>query len=87
VQNLGKDWVAVAAMVPGRTNDQCRNRWFTSLDPIDGNTCKPRRGGWKAEEDVKLKEAVMKHGKEWFAVGKLAPGRKNEQCRYRWVNI
>jgi hypothetical protein len=25
--NLGKDWVTVATVVPGRANDQCRQRW------------------------------------------------------------
>jgi myb proto-oncogene protein len=29
----GNDWVAVAAMVPGRTNVQCRYRWVNHLDP------------------------------------------------------
>jgi hypothetical protein len=23
----GENWVAVAAMIPGRTNQQCRSRW------------------------------------------------------------
>jgi myb proto-oncogene protein len=33
VKKHGKDWVAVAAMVPGRTNQECRKRWFRHLDP------------------------------------------------------
>jgi hypothetical protein len=28
--DLGKDWVAIAALVPGRTNKQCRKRWVES---------------------------------------------------------
>jgi hypothetical protein len=35
VQKIGKHWVAVAVMVPGRTNIQCRNRWVT-VNPADG---------------------------------------------------
>jgi hypothetical protein len=38
VKKHGKDcWVTVAAMVPGRTNIQCRNRCVDSLDPANGN--------------------------------------------------
>jgi myb proto-oncogene protein len=33
VTQLGNDWVRVAAMVPRRTNIQCRRRWVKSLDP------------------------------------------------------
>jgi hypothetical protein len=29
----GKNWGAIAALVPGRTNDQCRHRWQGVLDP------------------------------------------------------
>jgi hypothetical protein len=33
------DWVAVAPLVPGRTNRQCLNRWHVALDPsIDRTT-------------------------------------------------
>jgi hypothetical protein len=34
VQKLGsKDWVAIAALVPGRTRKQCNKRWHDILDP------------------------------------------------------
>jgi myb proto-oncogene protein len=29
----GKNWVAIAALVPGRTKNQCHNRWHDILDP------------------------------------------------------
>jgi hypothetical protein len=29
----GTDWVAIAALVRGRTNNQCRKRWVQGLDP------------------------------------------------------
>jgi hypothetical protein len=29
----GKDWAAIAALVPGRTRIQCHNRWHMFLDP------------------------------------------------------
>jgi hypothetical protein len=77
-----KDWVAVAAMVPGRTNTQCKHRW-NSLDPSNNG----KEGKWKAEEDAKLIEAVKKHGKKWVAAAAMVPGRSDRQCRERWTNI
>jgi hypothetical protein len=79
VSKYGKEWVAVAKLIHGRTNQQCRKRWSHTLDP--GIT----RGRWKPEEDAKLIEAVEKHGKNWVAVATLLPGRTDDLCRYRWV--
>jgi hypothetical protein len=81
---LGYDWMPVAAMVPGRTNVLCRQRWLNVLDPtIDpGN-----KGKWKAEEDAKLTDAVSQLGKDWVAVAAIVPGRTHIQCRYRWVEF
>jgi hypothetical protein len=83
IRKCGKDWVAVAPLVPGRTNNQCRRRWADNVDPsIDRG---PRRN-WKPEEDAKLIEGVEKHGKDWVAVAALVPGRTNDKCRDRWNN-
>jgi hypothetical protein len=41
VQKHGKNWVAVAARVSGRTNISCRARWTQTLDSANGkNTSK-----------------------------------------------
>jgi S-ribosylhomocysteine lyase LuxS involved in autoinducer biosynthesis len=82
VKKHGKNWVAVAAMVPGRTDQQCRSRWVQNLDPVAGKTV----GRWKPEEDAKLIEAMQKHGKNWVAVATLVPGRTDLQCRTRWTH-
>jgi hypothetical protein len=82
VHKLGEDWVAVAAMVSGRTNIQCRARWCLTLDPANGNTGKPR--SWTPVEDAKLTEAVHKLGEDWVAVAAMVSGRTNIQCRARW---
>jgi myb proto-oncogene protein len=81
VKKHGNDWVAIAAMVPGRTNQRCRERWVGTLDPATGKNL----GTWSTEEDAKLKKAVKKHGNDWVAVAKLVPGRSNTQCRKRWL--
>jgi hypothetical protein len=82
VTTYGKDWDAVTALVPGRRNFQCRQRWARSLDP----SLDRKRGKWKAGEDAKLIDAVKKCGKDWVAVTALVPGRTNSQCKQRWLN-
>jgi hypothetical protein len=82
----GKDWAAIAAMVPGRTKIQCRNRWYDALDPIIGRA-NGRTGKWAEDEDSKLKDAVQTHGgKDWAAIAALVPGRTKIQCRNRWYD-
>jgi hypothetical protein len=79
VQKHGKRWVPIAAMVPGRTNPQCRSRWLRHLDPTNG-----KKGRWTPQEDTILIEAVGMLGKDFTAVAALIPGRTNERCRDRW---
>jgi myb proto-oncogene protein len=82
-----RDWVAVAALVPGRTRSQCKNRWRDALDP-NVDRAKGRTGTWTEDEDSKLKDAVQMHGgKSWPTIATLVPGRTNTQCRHRWHNF
>jgi hypothetical protein len=81
-----RDWVKIAALVPGRTKTQCCNRWYSALDPSI-TLMAGRTGTWEEDEDSKLKDAVQSHGdKEWVAVAALIPGRTNTQCCHRWKN-
>jgi hypothetical protein len=81
----GKDWTAISALVPGRTEKQCSRSWYDSLDPTSDETT-VRKGKWTKEEDVKLKDAVKKHnGKDWAAISALVSGRVKHQCWHRWV--
>jgi myb proto-oncogene protein len=82
----GKDWAAIAALVPGRTKLQCRMRWKDALDSnIDPTTV--RAGKWSEDEDKKLKGAVLTHGgKNWDKIAALVPGRTKKQCNKRWHN-
>jgi myb proto-oncogene protein len=80
----GKNWEEIAAMVPSRTQKQCRNRWRDTLDPsIDpATTC---AGKWTEEEDERLEDAVRAHGgRSWKGVAALVPGRTQKQCQSRW---
>jgi hypothetical protein len=73
----GSEWAAVSALVPGRTNTQCRQRWTKLEWRPAGN--KGKR--WTEEEDTMLIDAVKEHGDHnWIAVAALVPGRTNAQC-------
>jgi hypothetical protein len=82
----GKDWVAIATLVPGRTRIQCTTRWHAFLKHnIEGATV--RTGRWTEDEDIKLKKAVQMHGgKNWDDIAALVPGRTRKQCASRWNN-
>jgi hypothetical protein len=83
VKRCGKDWVAVAALVPGRRNSQCCSTWTFRVDPNVDRT-HGGTGKWQQKEDAKLIDAVKKFGNDWVAVVTLVPGRTNEQCARRW---
>ena len=46
----------VASVIPGRNNEQCRDRWTERINP------KVPRGKWTAEEDRRLISAVDELG-------------------------
>jgi hypothetical protein len=80
------NWVAVVAMVPGRTKRQCRDRWYDTLNPGIGRA-NGRTGTWTENEDLKLKAAVQTHGgKNWKAIAAMVPGRTKRQCNKRWYD-
>jgi hypothetical protein len=83
-------WSAISKLVPGRTNDQCRQKWYGCLAPtVAGGTIARHLGKWTPEEDAKLTEAVKKAAnqdpKNWMEIATQVPGRTNEQCYRRWV--
>jgi hypothetical protein len=81
-----KNWKEIAALVPGRTKQQCHGRWRDAWDPSIGRVT-GRAGKWTADENKKLKEAVGAHGaKNWKAIALLVLGRTQRQCRNRWCN-
>jgi hypothetical protein len=82
----GKNWNAIAALVPGRSLRQCSTRWHDHLDSSVHRT--PRRSGaWSPSEDTKLKDAVQMHNaKNWNEIAALVPGRTKVQCRGRWAD-
>ncbi|KAG0344118.1 hypothetical protein BG004_004719 [Podila humilis] len=71
-------WAKIAACVPGRTNKNCRKRWFHSLDPS------LKKGAWTDEEDHLLRTGVDKFKGQWSKIAERIPGRTDDQCAKRW---
>jgi hypothetical protein len=78
LKKFGADWIAVATMVPGRTNAKCHQRWTQFLDP------EIIPGEWSPQEDTMLTKAVTKFGNDWGRVAAMLPGRPPHHCRMRW---
>jgi myb proto-oncogene protein len=57
----GNNWAEIAALVSGRTKNQCYNRWYNALDPSIALTT-GREGKWAEDEVTKLKDTVRRHG-------------------------
>jgi myb proto-oncogene protein len=82
------DWAEIAALVPGRTEKQCRDRWKYASKPDGDRATELKSSRWTAVEDSKLKDAVQTHGgNNWAVFAVLVPGRTKQQCRNRWRDV
>ncbi|EPQ59573.1 hypothetical protein GLOTRDRAFT_34698 [Gloeophyllum trabeum ATCC 11539] len=82
VEAYGHAWLEVATCVPGRSNEQCRDRWNERLNP------KVIKGKWSEEEDRALIEVVGRLGEKWKEVSEsLGTGRTDKQCRSRYEKL
>lgn len=79
-----KYFVAVAALVHGRTKGQCQARWDRNCSPRAVAAPAHVKGKWTPEEDAKLIEAVQKLGNKGVPVAALVHGRSSIQCRTHW---
>ncbi|KAL1662899.1 hypothetical protein GGF50DRAFT_103627 [Schizophyllum commune] len=73
-------WHAISKHVPGRTNKDCRKRWFAKMatDVV--------KGGWAPDEDERLVKAIEKHGTRWSLVAHVVQTRNSDQCAKRWTD-
>ncbi|ANB13243.1 Bas1p [Sugiyamaella lignohabitans] len=74
-------WDKISSNFEGRSNKDCRKRWFHSLDP------KLKRGRWTEHEDKVLVEAYKKMGPVWHRIAQLIPGRTDDQCSKRYNDV
>ncbi|KAJ7228892.1 hypothetical protein GGX14DRAFT_415648 [Mycena pura] len=80
VAGYGKSWAEVATVVPGRTNEQCRDRWTNTLDPAKASN---KKDDWTEELDKRLMEAVKTMGRKWKDIGAQL-GRPAKHCQIRY---
>ncbi|XRB13440.1 transcription factor myb3r-5 [Pseudoscourfieldia marina] len=74
----GNRWALVAEHVPGRTGQQCAQRWRHKVNPDI------RKEKWTKEEDELLQTLHAEHGAKWAEVARHLPGRTDQQCMGRW---
>jgi len=74
-------WREFAKHIPGRSNKDCRKRWWNSLAD---NTIK---GPWSEEEDERLIEGVQKNGCNWNVVSRAVGTRNSDQCSSHWSQV
>jgi hypothetical protein len=74
-------WRELAKSVPGRSNKDCRRRWWNSL--ADGTA----KGPWSEEEDERLIAAVRKYGTNWRQVSREVGSRNADQCSSHWSQV
>ncbi|KAK2736775.1 hypothetical protein FQN57_000547 [Myotisia sp. PD_48] len=76
------DWQEIASALPGRSNKDCRKRWFNVLS---GGL---RKGAWTSDEDILLRNAVQAEGRSsWMRVAAHVPRRTADQCAKRWQHF
>ncbi|KAI1499964.1 hypothetical protein F5X99DRAFT_264027 [Biscogniauxia marginata] len=75
-----KNWNDIAVLLPGRTNKDCRKRWYKVQLDI-------RKGAWTPEEDERLHQAVDQLGFKWARVSKIVRTRNADQCAKRWQHV
>jgi len=75
----GRNWKAIAELVPGRDHVQCLQRWKKVLRP--GLV----KGHWSPEEDALLLQLIQDEKMHsWAMVASKIKGRTAKQCRERW---
>ncbi|KAE8551342.1 hypothetical protein TMatcc_001286 [Talaromyces marneffei ATCC 18224] len=74
-------WRALAKKVPGRTNKDCRKRWWNSLANSTA------RGPWSQAENKRLIKAVSEHGTNWNEVAHIVGTRYADQCSSHWSQV
>jgi hypothetical protein len=87
----GNNWIAIAALVPGRAAKSCMRRWHDALvlSVASDDRTPGRSGKLTSDEDDQLKDAVQRRGdnNNWIEVAALVPGRTKRQCTRRWQDV
>ncbi|XP_066320310.1 transcription factor MYB3R-2-like [Miscanthus floridulus] len=74
-------WSNVARSIPGRSREQCRERWMFYLDPAMNNQ------PWSEQEDITLIRAHRILGNKWCKLATHFPGRTGKAIKNRWHTL
>mmetsp|Transcript_3800 Transcript_3800/g.15390 ORF Transcript_3800/g.15390 Transcript_3800/m.15390 type:complete len:315 (+) Transcript_3800:304-1248(+) len=74
----GNRWALVAAELPGKTGQQCAQRWRHKVNPAI------KKEKWTPEEDAQLAKLYEQHGQRWAEIARHLEGRTDQQCMGRW---
>lgn len=77
-KKVGNKWSEVAKQIPGKTGQQCAQRWRHRVNP------NIKRDKWDEHEDELLTRLVQEHGNHWATIARHVPGRTDQQCMGRW---
>ena len=78
VEVYGKDWKQLAALFPGKSSKQIKERWSNQLDPRIVDI------PWSVEEDFELVLLVRLHGRSWCRISKHMTGRTELMLKNRF---
>ncbi|KAL3458758.1 Homeodomain-like protein [Aspergillus heterothallicus] len=79
-KGVNVSWHEIAAFLPGRTNKDCRKRWYGTT------AAKVKKGPWTEAEDDRLRKAIERHGTKWATVASVVGTRLPDQCSKRWTH-
>jgi hypothetical protein len=74
-------WNSVAAVIPGRSPTQCRERWMFRIGP--GLNKSPFQE-WEDELIIRERERVGNH---WTSIAAKLPGRTSCSVKNRWYSV
>ncbi|KIK95648.1 hypothetical protein PAXRUDRAFT_368727 [Paxillus rubicundulus Ve08.2h10] len=79
----GSSWIEIAAVLPGRHNDQCRDRWTEQVNPV------VNKNKWTDQEDRMLLDYTHKHeDASWKETAEhVGNGRTENMCRTRHATL
>jgi hypothetical protein len=75
------NWALVSKLFQGRSSRQCRDRYFSKLDPSIS------KEPWGEEEDKKIVIAQSKLGNSWVKIAKYLEGRPEIAVKVRWYTV
>ncbi|XP_012637507.2 snRNA-activating protein complex subunit 4 [Microcebus murinus] len=74
-----QDWFKIREEVPGRSDAQCRDRYFRRLH------FSLKKGRWTLKEEEQLIELIEKYGVgHWAKIASELPHRSGSQCLSKW---